>query len=498
MIEKQISNSYLNESKIIKAKTNEELKLKEMKQNQQWKQKEEILRMKDSAKIDTDATIYIINQYRSLLKTSLGISNQIEWDLFYDYRECDFEEPELKNFIENSNIPKEDKFIEFFFSSIKRRREQKLKEAEKLYQEAYTEYLYEKNRFYNERNEKNNQVDTFRKSFENGEKEAVEQYFNLILNNSPYPEGFIKVFKIGFEQETRNLIIEYRMPHPENLPKIVEYKYIQSRNEINARNMKPSEFQEFYDDVLYQITLKTTYECFISDYPNHLDSIVFNGFVNGIDSSTGNEFNSRIISILVKKEEYMSLNLERVVARDCFRKLNGQSSGSLYHLSPIRPILELNTEDERFIETRDIIAEINSVPNLAEMKWDDFEHLISNVFSLYFKEIGEVKITRKSREGGIDGVIFDNDPIRGGKYLVQAKRYNSIVPPSAVRDLNGAKDHEKATRGILITTGYFGPDSKSFAKVNNITLIDGRNLVSMLNEYGYNVRCDIKKGKKYS
>jgi hypothetical protein len=224
------------------------------------------------------------------------------------------EKPQLKNFIENANIPKEDKFIEFFFSSIKRQREQKLKEAEKLYQEANTEFLYEKNRFYNERNEKNNQVDSFRKSFENGEK-----------------------------------------------------------------------------------------------------------------------------------EEYMSLNLERVVARDCFRKLNGQSSGSLYHLSPIRPILELNTEDKRFIETRDIIIEINSVLNLAEMKWDDFEHLIPNLFSLYFKEIGEVKITRKSREGGIDGVIFDTDPIRGGKYLVQAKRYNSIVPPSAVRDLNGAKDHEKAT-----------------------------------------------------
>jgi restriction system protein len=68
MIEKQISNSYLNASKIIKAKTSHELKIKEMKQKQQWKQKEEILRMRDSAKKDTSDAIYIINQYRSLLK----------------------------------------------------------------------------------------------------------------------------------------------------------------------------------------------------------------------------------------------------------------------------------------------------------------------------------------------------------------------------------------------------------------------------------------------
>lgn len=260
--------------------------------------------------------------------------------------------------------------------------------------------------------------------------------------------------------------------------------------------MKKDEFQIFYDVILYKITLRTIYECFSSDYPNHLESMVFNGWVHGIDNATGREFDSRIISILVKKTEFMALNLQRVVAKDCFRKLNGQSSGSLHNLAPIRPILELNRIDERFIETRDILAEINSIPNLAEMEWEDFEHLVVNLFSHYFEEIGEVKITRKSREGGIDGVIFDDDPIRGEKYIIQAKKYNDIVSPSAVRELSGTMHHEKATRGILITTGYFGPDSHTFAKDNNITLIDGNRLVYMLNSYGYTVRCEIKKGKK--
>lgn len=64
-----------------------------------------------------------------------------------------------------------------------------------------------------------------------------------------------------------------------------------------------------------------------------------------------------------------------------------------------------------------------------------------------------------------------------------------------MRELGGAMSHEKATRGILITTSYFGPDSKTFANENNITLIDGQHLVHMLNEYGYQVRCEIKKKK---
>ncbi len=496
MIEKQISNRYLNESKTIKAKTQYDLEIKVKKQKQQWKEKEIFLKMKENAKKDTENAIKLINRYRYLLLESLNTSHVFDWESLIELQEFTLDEPVLELFTNEVGVPKKDKFIEFFFSSIKKNREEKLKQAERLYQEAYTEYLNEKNRFNNETQKNIKNISIYKEEFEQGKTEAVEKYFTMVLNRSPYPNEFEKDFRLGYYAETKNLIIEYSLPHHEDLPNIIEHKFIQTRKDVEIKKMKQAEFQEHYSDVLYQITLRTIYECFISDYPHHLEAIAFNGWVNGIDTSTGNEFTSRILSVLVKKDEFLSLNLKRVVAKDCFRKLNGQSAGALYNLSPIKPILELNKHDDRFIETRDVLAEVNSIPNIAEMDWDDFEHLVNNLFSLYFKEIGEVKITRKSREGGIDGVIFDPDPIRGGKFLIQAKRYNDIVPPSAVRELNGAKDHEKATRGILITTGYFGPDSLSFANANNITLIDGNNLMYMLNEYGYKVRCDLKSGKK--
>jgi len=37
---------------------------------------------------------------------------------------------------------------------------------------------------------------------------------------------------------------------------------------------------------------------------------------------------------------------------------------------------------------------------------------------------GQVKITQASRDGGVDAIAFDPDPIRGGKIVIQ---------PSAVR-----------------------------------------------------------------
>ena len=59
------------------------------------------------------------------------------------------------------------------------------------------------------------------------------------------------------------------------------------------------------------------------------------------------------------------------------------------------------------------------------MDWDDFEHLVRQLFEREFAaSVGaEVKVTRASRDYGVDAIVFDPDPIRGGKYVIQAKRY---------------------------------------------------------------------------
>lgn len=50
------------------------------------------------------------------------------------------------------------------------------------------------------------------------------------------------------------------------------------------------------------------------------------------------------------------------------------------------------------------------------MDWEDFEHLIRELFEKEFSQSGgEVKVTRTSRDHGVDAVAFDPDPLRGGK-----------------------------------------------------------------------------------
>jgi len=131
------------------------------------------------------------------------------------------------------------------------------------------------------------------------------------------------------------------------------------------------------------------------------------------------------------------------------------------------------------------------------MDWEAFEHLCRELFERLFSQNGsEVKITRASRDQGVDAIIFDPDPLRGGKIVIQAKRYTNLVDVSSVRDLYGTVMNEGAIKGILVTTSHYGSDSYEFAKDKPITLINGAELLGLLDKNGYKFRIDISEAKK--
>lgn len=153
--------------------------------------------------------------------------------------------------------------------------------------------------------------------------------------------------------------------------------------------------------------------------------------------------------------------------------------------------------DKRFIDSYDVADLLNEAPNVAAMDWEDFEHLIREIFEKEFNvNGGEVKVTQASRDGGVDAIAFDPDPIRGGKIVIQAKRYTNTVGVSAVRDLYGTVLNEGATKGILVTTANYGPDAYEFAKGKPLTLLSGSNLLHLLEKHGHHAKIDLKEAKK--
>jgi restriction system protein len=154
-------------------------------------------------------------------------------------------------------------------------------------------------------------------------------------------------------------------------------------------------------------------------------------------------------------------------------------------------------EDPRFIASHEVAGHLDDSVNLAAIGWEDFEHLVREIFEREFaRNGGEVKVTRASADGGVDAVAFDPDPIRGGKIVIQAKRYTTTVGVYAVRDLFGTMMNEGAMKGILVTTSDYGHDSYTFARDKPITLLTGGNLLQLLEKHGHKARIDLAEARR--
>ena len=252
-----------------------------------------------------------------------------------------------------------------------------------------------------------------------------------------------------------------------------------------------------YEEVNYKIALRTLFELFHADEAKAVDSIVFNGIVDTIDKATGQNIKPCIMSIQVSWLEFEPINLEQVDPKACFKKLKGVSASKLQALAPVAPVAQISREDKRFVESYEVAHTLDNSVNLASMDWEDFEHLIRELFAKEFgREGGEVRVTQASRDGGVDAVAFDPDPIRGGKIVIQAKRYTNVVGVAAVRDLWGTIMNEGAMKGILVTTSHYGADAYEFAKGKPITLLEGGNLLHLLAKHGHKAKIDLKEAKK--
>lgn len=327
------------------------------------------------------------------------------------------------------------------------------------------------------------------------EDAPATEYATTILSTSRYPFHWIR--KIEAEQRGETLIIDYHLPAIDDIPDILEITYRREQPLVVAPN--DSRIKELWTDISYQITLRSIYELFSSSSSqlSAIDAIAFNGIVESVDTATGHSSEKCVLSVMATRQAFTALDFSRIDPARCFKSLRGIAAHDLSSLTPVPPVMPLDKRDKRFIDPGEILSTIDPEINLAAMDWKDFENLIRELFEKEFSAEGaEVKITRASKDGGVDAVVFDPDPIRGGKIIIQAKRYTNTVGVSAVRDLYGTVHNEGAIKGILVTTSDYGSDSYNFAKDKPLTLINGANLLHLLSKHGYKAGIDIARAKK--
>ena len=120
------------------------------------------------------------------------------------------------------------------------------------------------------------------------------------------------------------------------------------------------------------------------------------------------------------------------------------------------------------------VAVSDSITALNDMSWHEFEMLVGEAFRVQGYGVVE---TASGADGGVD-LVLANGP---DTYFVQCKQWRDRpVGVKTVRELYGAVAAQHATGGFVVTSGRFTAPAVEFAKVPNLTLIDGRQLHAMI------------------
>lgn len=333
--------------------------------------------------------------------------------------------------------------------------------------------------------EHNALVEQFESAYNEGEADAVREYFSLILNRSMLPDGFPEDCQLAYIPESKQLVVQHQIPTLDVVPSVGEYSYVKSKDEIREKPRKKGEITELYRTVIASVALRILNEIFSSDAAATVETVIFNGVVHTISPQTGEEIQPCVISVRTTREEFSKIVLERVDPVECLKGLGASVSKRPEELAPVRPVIEFDMVDRRFVAEDDVMSTLEGRPNIMDLNPYEFENLVTNLF----RGMGlEAKLTRSSRDGGVDCVAYDPRPVLGGKVVIQAKRYKNTVGVSAVRDLYGTMMNEGANKGILVTTAGYGPDAFAFAKDKPIELIDGGGLLYLLEQQGIPAR----------
>ncbi|MEU8824373.1 restriction endonuclease [Streptomyces sp. NPDC048636] len=312
----------------------------------------------------------------------------------------------------------------------------------------------------------------------NGDSGAAVEYFSAALYASAaWPEGLPRQLSAGYDPGARQLVLNWELPTYDVVPEMKSVRYMPTADQDKETARPAAQRRALYRDVLAQCVLLVLRDLFAADEFGALESVALNGFVDDHDPVTGRRERIVLATVMASRAAFAELHLEQVNPVDCLVDgLRGQLSARPEQRAAVRPV-RVPGDVGHGVVTHGGGEE----PDLYAMDPLAFESLVAELF----RAMGmQAVTTRRSNDGGVDVDALDPAPIRGGKIVVQVKRYRSTVPPTAVRDLYGTVQDAGANKGVLVTTSRFGPGSHAFAHGKPLELVSGGELVDLLQRHG--------------
>jgi restriction system protein len=314
------------------------------------------------------------------------------------------------------------------------------------------------------------------------------------LATSVYPDGLHGSCRALYRPETHQLVIDYELPSLDTVPTVAEYQYVATKDLMQERPRPPAEIRRIYAQLIARVVLRVLAESFEVASAAIVQKILLNGFVAARDAATGTTIRPCLISVDAERKTFEGIELDEpeLYPLAFLRYLNAVVSPRPYDLQPVRPVLQFDLSEYKFVEETSIAAGLASRPDLLALTPMEFEQLIRELFQAMGMKSW---VTQASMDSGIDVVAVNEDPIVGGLCIIQAKRYRKAVGPESLRALAGVVEDKRAAKGILITTSWASKASHDFVmRYGRIEIIEGQQLKAMLKEHlGLDVRIDVDR-----
>ncbi|MFI6564505.1 restriction endonuclease [Streptomyces sp. NPDC050534] len=312
---------------------------------------------------------------------------------------------------------------------------------------------------------------------------AVEYFSAALYSSSAWPEGFPRQVTAAYDPAARELVLDWELPGYGVVPGTKSVRYMPTVDQDKETPRPVGQRRALYREVLAQSMVLVLHELFAADEFDALESVALNGFVDDHDPATGRRAHIFLATVMARRCVFGGLHLEQVDAVSCLTDgLRGQLAARPDQLAPVRPGRRPQDVGNAVVtHGGDEPQGGDEEPDLFEMDPIAFEMLVADLF----RAMGmQAVTTQRSNDGGVDVDAVDPAPIRGGKIVVQVKRYRHTVPPTAVRDLYGTVQDVGANKGVLVTTAGFGPGSHTFANGKPLELVSGGELVDLLHRHG--------------
>ena len=320
------------------------------------------------------------------------------------------------------------------------------------------------------------------------------RFCTLASDWSLYPEGFPYQRRTVYRPDPKEAVIEWELPPQSVIPPDRDYKYIPNRDAIDALPRPEKEIKERYRTVIAQAALRTIHEILVSTPGGVIDLVTFYGYVSATDLATGQPIRPLLLQVSAKREPFSTFLLSEVDPVACLRRLNALVSPHPYDLEPVQPTVDFDSLLTRFkfVAGMDVVAGLDSRPDLLAMAPYEFEHLVRQIF----EEMGmQAWNTQAIKDDGVDAVAVNNNAVFGGMCIIQAKRYRNAVGVEAIRALAGVMEDKHATKGILITTSWVTKDGHAFAtRHGRIEIMEGEHVKYLCKEHlGLDVLISLPK-----